>query len=62
MVQRGVDSSGAILETQTVTKEFGGLTAVDAVSLRVQRGSIHGLIGPNGAGKTTTIKILMNIN
>jgi len=58
MVQRGVDSSGAILETQTVTKEFGGLTAVDAVSLRVQRGSIHGLIGPNGAGKTTFFNLL----
>ena len=46
------------LEAQEVTKRFGGLTAVDAVSLRVEAGAIVGLIGPNGSGKTTLLSIL----
>ena len=40
--------SDFILETQDLTKEFKGFTAVDAVNLRVQRGHIHALLGPNG--------------
>lgn len=42
-----------ILQTDNVVKRFGGLTAVDHVSLTVQEGEIFGIIGPNGAGKTT---------
>jgi branched-chain amino acid transport system ATP-binding protein len=47
-----------ILETRDVAKEFRGFVAVNGVSLRVRRGSIHGLIGPNGAGKTTMFNLL----
>ena len=42
-----------ILGTRGVTQRFGGITAVDDVSLDVRAGTVHGLIGPNGAGKTT---------
>ncbi|MCX7686311.1 MAG: ABC transporter ATP-binding protein [Acetobacteraceae bacterium] len=48
----------AILETEGLTKEFRGFVAVSDVSLRIARGSIHGLIGPNGAGKTTCFNLL----
>ena len=47
-----------ILETHGLTKEFKGFVAVNGVSLKVRRGSIHALIGPNGAGKTTCFNLL----
>jgi branched-chain amino acid transport system ATP-binding protein len=47
-----------ILETKSLTKEFKGFTAVNAVNLQVQRGHIHVLLGPNGAGKTTCFNLL----
>ena len=47
-----------ILETQGLTKEFRGFTAVQGVNLKIRRGSIHALIGPNGAGKTTVFNLL----
>ncbi len=43
----------SILETVNLTKRFGGLSAVNQVSIRVPEGSIYSIIGPNGAGKTT---------
>lgn len=45
-----------ILEVQNITTQFGGLTALDNVSISVKQGEIHGLIGPNGAGKSTIFK------
>ena len=48
-----MSEDAGILRVQTLTKRFGGLTAVDNVSFEVKRGSIFALIGPNGAGKTT---------
>ena len=50
--------SDVILETNSLTKEFKGFTAVSDVNLAVRRGSIHALIGPNGAGKTTCFNLL----
>ncbi|MEW9807596.1 ABC transporter ATP-binding protein [Mesorhizobium sp. ZMM04-5] len=46
------------LETRGVVKAFGGLRAVDGMSLALQRGELLGLIGPNGAGKTTLFNLL----
>jgi len=51
-------SDDFILQTEDLTKEFAGFVAVNGVSLRVTRGTIHALIGPNGAGKTTCFNLL----
>jgi branched-chain amino acid transport system ATP-binding protein len=50
--------SEIILETEDLTKEFAGFIAVNGVSLRVKRRTVHALIGPNGAGKTTCFNML----
>ena len=50
-----------ILETHHLGIDFGGLTAVDELSLTVGRTEISGLIGPNGAGKTTVFNLLTNV-
>lgn len=47
-----------ILEARNLRKQFGGLVAVDDVSLGIRRGSVHSIIGPNGAGKTTFFNLL----
>ena len=47
-----------MIELTDLTKTYGSHTAVDRLSLRVERGEVFGFIGPNGAGKTTTIKML----
>jgi len=47
-----------ILSVRNLSKHFGGLAAVDAVSLDVSFGNLHAVIGPNGAGKTTLINLI----
>jgi ABC-2 type transport system ATP-binding protein len=59
MTEQG--KSEAAVELQRVTKTFGAVTAVDALSLTVPRGTVYGFIGPNGSGKTTTLRMIMNI-
>ena len=49
------------VETRGLTRDFGGLRAVDSLSLRVEAGSLYGFLGRNGAGKSTTIKMLTGI-
>jgi ABC-2 type transport system ATP-binding protein len=49
------------IEVRSLTKKFGGFTAVDAVSFDVGRGSIFGFLGANGAGKSTTIRMLCGL-
>jgi len=51
-----------VLETHDLTKRFGGLVAVNRVSMHVDEGEIVGLIGPNGAGKTTLLNAIAGLN
>ncbi|MGB9904733.1 MAG: ABC transporter ATP-binding protein [Desulfotomaculales bacterium] len=51
----------SFFEVRGLTKHFGGLTAVNNVSFRVDRHEVVGLIGPNGAGKTTLVRLIMKI-
>src|SRR5436309_3814270 len=51
----------AALEIDAVKKSFGGVTAVNGVSLRLEPGRIYGLIGPNGSGKTTLFNCVTGV-
>lgn len=50
-----------IITTEQLTKRYKKFTAVDNVTLHVQKGSIYGFLGPNGAGKSTTMKMLLGL-
>ena len=49
------------LQTEGLTKRFGSRTAVDRLTMRVERGDIYGFLGPNGAGKSTTLRMLLGL-
>jgi branched-chain amino acid transport system ATP-binding protein len=50
-----------ILETEDLSRYFGGLKAVDGVNLKIHSGQLHSIIGPNGAGKTTFFNLLSGV-
>ena len=50
-----------ILTTQSIRKQFEGVTAIEHLDLSVEKGSIHGVIGPNGSGKTTLINLISGL-
>ena len=52
---------GALLETQGLSKNFGGVQALDGIDISVDRESVVGLIGPNGAGKTTLFNVICGL-
>ncbi|NLE75146.1 MAG: ABC transporter ATP-binding protein [Chloroflexi bacterium] len=54
-------STPPLLQTRGLTKQFGGLRAVNALNVEVAQGSLVGLIGPNGAGKTTVFNMITGI-
>ena len=56
-----VQQAKSILQTQSLTKRFGTLTAVDNLSISIDSGEMFGLVGPNGAGKTTVLKMLTTL-
>src|SRR5215470_1610824 len=50
-----------MIECEGLTKRFGHFTAVDHVSLKIEKGSIFGFLGPNGSGKSTVIRMLCGL-
>lgn len=53
--------SDVALQTENLTKRFGARTAVDRLTILVERGDIYGFLGPNGAGKSTTLRMLLGL-
>jgi branched-chain amino acid transport system permease protein len=56
-----ITNPSPILRLDNIKKHFGGVKAVDGITLEVARGTVHALIGPNGSGKTTTLNVLNGI-
>ena len=52
---------GALLEVTDLRRHFGGVKAVDGITLAVEAGTIHGLIGPNGSGKSTLVNVVSGL-
>ncbi|GAA0764406.1 ABC transporter ATP-binding protein [Psychroflexus lacisalsi] len=50
-----------ILKLKGLTKKFGSLTAVNALSFNIQKGNVYGILGPNGSGKSTTLGMVLNV-
>ena len=50
-----------MIKTESLTKVYDGVKAVDGLDLKVEKGEVFGFIGPNGAGKTTTIGMMVGL-
>ncbi|WP_026302633.1 ABC transporter ATP-binding protein [Psychroflexus tropicus] len=50
-----------ILKLNQLTKKFGSLTAVDALTFNIEKGHVYGILGPNGSGKSTTLGMILNV-
>ncbi|MGH2774161.1 MAG: ATP-binding cassette domain-containing protein [Actinomycetota bacterium] len=61
VIELGLQEEDLVIETRDLTKRYGNLVAVDALTLRVRRGEVYGFLGPNGAGKTTTLRMLLGL-
>src|SRR6266851_5894292 len=59
--RREIVSESFAVDVENVSKSFGGVKALDGVTLRVKQGEIYGLLGPNGAGKTTLIRAIVGL-
>src|SRR5262245_39074082 len=55
------DGRAAVIEARNVTRDFGGIRALDRVNIAVQPAVVHGLIGPNGSGKSTLVNVLTGL-
>lgn len=62
MSETGSNTMPPVIECRDLTKTFGQFTAVNAINLDVEPGSVVGFLGPNGAGKSTTIRMLMGLS
>jgi beta-exotoxin I transport system ATP-binding protein len=52
---------GPVIQTEQLTKRYGGARGIERVSLTVHAGEVFGFLGPNGAGKTTTIRTMLDL-
>jgi ABC-type branched-subunit amino acid transport system ATPase component/ABC-type branched-subunit amino acid transport system permease subunit len=59
--QTGRDDGQAVIEARDLTRDFGGIRALDRVNIAVRPKVVHGLIGPNGSGKSTLVNVLTGL-
>jgi len=62
LLARRVPVDPVVIEVDQLTKRFGPVTAVDALSFTVRPGQVTGFLGPNGAGKTTTMRVILGLD
>ena len=51
----------SIIKIENLKKKFGDFTALDGISMNIEKGEVYGFIGPNGAGKTTTTRVMLGM-